>query len=158
VSSIETILHALFLPTPFKSLQALGANTPTEGVPAEEGVAQRRTVPGEVLKPGALYAECAVVPLRVPPAPPPPETDGAPVEERKEERGAEAADDGEMGGVALGSLVWDEFERELKEWEAEHATRVMESERRDREEQGRGREGSTPPTVDKELPTVDDGV
>ena len=30
-------------------------------------------------------------------------------------------DDGELGGVALGMQVWDDYERDLKAWEAAEA-------------------------------------
>jgi len=67
-----------------------------------------------VLKPGALYAECAVAPVHIPITLAPPaeeKTDGG-------GDGTRAPDDGEFGGVALGMEVWDDYERELKVWEA----------------------------------------
>jgi len=102
-STLQSALHALFLPTPFKYL------TSTSG---------KRT-PEEVLKPGALYAECAVVPLHIPVISIPPAEDkgqGKDSETRRD--GSRPPDDGELGGVALGTQVWDDYERELKAWEA----------------------------------------
>jgi hypothetical protein len=49
ISAVQSVLHVLFLPTPFKS-------TPRQGTDAPE----------EVLKAGSLYRECAVVNLRIP--------------------------------------------------------------------------------------------
>jgi len=117
-SALQSTLHALFLPTPFKSLTK-SPNDP------------EKRAPEEVLKPGSLYAECAVVPVRVrAPASPAP---AAAVQEKTEgdkdtsTAGAgEAAarpDDGELGGVALGMQVWDDYERELKLWESAEGTR-----------------------------------
>ncbi|KAJ7617299.1 hypothetical protein FB45DRAFT_933846 [Roridomyces roridus] len=116
VASIQTILHVLFLPTPFKVVQATTAK--------EKSGAE----PEELLKPGALYAECAVVRgLRV-------RVDESAEEES--EKGAakgkgkgkakegevemEIPDDGELGGERAGRLVWEEYERALKKWEAAH--------------------------------------
>ncbi|KAG1740821.1 uncharacterized protein EDB91DRAFT_1131628 [Suillus paluster] len=48
-SAVQSILHVLFLPTPFKSTARQGTDNPEE-----------------VLKAGALYRECAVVNLRIP--------------------------------------------------------------------------------------------
>jgi len=87
-SAVQSVLHVLFLPTPFKS-------TPRQGTDAPE----------EVLKAGALYRECAVVNLRIPS----PATADA--------GDAQIPDDGELGGVHLGQAVWEGFEAALKEWE-----------------------------------------
>jgi hypothetical protein len=138
---VQSVLHALFLPTPFKSLQPADSATPESAA----GVDARRprVEPGreeEVLKPGALYAECAVVQLAVPPLPPGPAdsaggaaksakpADGkagsaakgkAKAKDEEPEEGlGEMPDDGELGGVALGTAVWDAYERALKAWEA----------------------------------------
>ena len=109
-STLQSTLHALFLPTPFKYL-SFAPDDP------------QKRAPEEVLKPGALYAECAVAPIRVP-------TTLAPSTEEKAEDGGDgktpggdttAPDDGELGGVALGMEVWDDYERELKVWEAAEA-------------------------------------
>ncbi|KAH9965501.1 hypothetical protein BC827DRAFT_1185038, partial [Russula dissimulans] len=120
-SALQSTLHSLFLPTPFKSLKG-SPNDP------------KKRAPEEVLKPGALYAECAVVPVPVRVRPPADPTPAAAAQEKTEEGGKEDTntagagaappDDGELGGVALGMQVWDEYERELKVWEsAEGAVR-----------------------------------
>ena len=76
-----------------------------------------------MLKPGALYTECAVVTIRIPTTLAPPteeKTDGG-GGGRIPGGGSTAADDGELGGIALGMEVWDDYERELKVWEAAEA-------------------------------------
>ncbi len=52
-STLQSTLHALFLPTPFKYV-SFAPDDP------------QKRAPEEVLKPGALYAECAVAPIRIP--------------------------------------------------------------------------------------------
>ncbi|KAJ7504811.1 hypothetical protein B0H11DRAFT_1979462 [Mycena galericulata] len=114
-ASVQSVLHVLFLPTPAK----VKMTAPTKA--GEE--------PEEVLKPGALYAECAVV--RVPAI----TIAGAastPASERdKKGKAAEKAgegegegetleDDGELGGERAGRLVWEGYEGALKGWEAAH--------------------------------------
>lgn len=111
-SAMQTILHALFLPTPYKELASDAR-------------------PEEVLKPGALYSECAVVTLRVPPLP---------YSERerlglKSDGEKAVEDDGELGGQDVGRIVWEGFEEALKRWEASAP-----------KEDKSGR--STPPAVD----------
>jgi hypothetical protein len=110
-AALQCTLHALFLPTPFKYLAATSDDP------------QQRP-PEEVLKPGALYAECAVVPVRIP-------ASASPVEDKTSKGGKETkapdsdfarSDDGELGGVTLGMQVWDDYERELKAWEAAQPT------------------------------------
>lgn len=162
-SALESVLHALFLPTPFKLAQSDAVERENTN---EDGTAGQRRTPDEieVLKPGALYAECAVVPLRVPPAPAPPSTDGADNDKPKEKDGKEEEDDGELGGVGLGQAVWEEYEVLLKEWEKsakedeERAEKErLEREERDKEERERVERGtrraSTPPTVDPDAAT-----
>ena len=108
-STLQSTLHALFLPTPFKSL----ASTPGDA---------RKRAPEEVLKPGALYAECAVVPVHIPATSVPPVEDKDKTQENKDrEDPGTRPDDGELGGVALGMQTWDDYERELKAWEAAEA-------------------------------------
>ncbi|KAI9465245.1 hypothetical protein BJY52DRAFT_1245987 [Lactarius psammicola] len=109
-STLQSTLHALFLPTPFKYLTA-----------APDDV--RKRAPEEVLKPGALYAECAVVPVHIP-ASSIPRAGGRSEEDKEKKRGdgdgdSPQPDDGELGGVALGMQVWDDYEQELKVWDAE---------------------------------------
>ncbi len=55
-SAIQSILHALFVPTPFKRVVTAGEGT--KG-PLED------SLPEEVLKPGALYTNCSAVLLGV---------------------------------------------------------------------------------------------
>ncbi len=79
----------------------------------------RKRAPEEVLKPGALYAECAVVPIHIP-ASSIPRTGGKTEEDKGKERSdgdSSLPDDGELGGVALGMQIWDDYERELKVWD-----------------------------------------
>ncbi|KAG2347606.1 hypothetical protein BDR05DRAFT_958371 [Suillus weaverae] len=87
-SAMQSVLHVLFLPTPFKSNARQGTDAPEE-----------------VLKAGALYRECAVVTLRIP----------SPV--TADAADAQVPDDGELGGVHLGQAVWEGLEGALKEWE-----------------------------------------
>ena len=102
-STLQTILHALFLPTPFKSLQdgqALGSAT-------------------EILKPGSLYADCSVQTLKRLPIvrdesnASKPDAKG----KGKESKEDELPDDGELGGEVLGRQVWESFEQALIVWE-----------------------------------------
>jgi hypothetical protein len=111
-STLQSTLHALFLPTPFKFLTA-----------APDDV--RKRAPEEVLKPGALYAECAVVPVHIP-ASSIPRAGGSSEEDKDKEQersngDSSQPDDGELGGVALGMQVWDDYERELKVWDEAQA-------------------------------------
>lgn len=96
MATVQSILHVLFLPTPFKSSQA--STTPTENAPEE------------VLKAGALYRECAVVNVRIP------ALDGTPSGSEDQKDGS-MPDDRELGGVHLGQSIWESFEVALKEWE-----------------------------------------
>jgi hypothetical protein len=89
-SSIQSVLHALFLPTPFKVLSAESNDNSTTQT--------------ELLKPGALYANCATIKLDVP----------IPDHDLKE-------DDGEYGGEMAGRLVWEAYEAGLKLWEKDNA-------------------------------------
>jgi hypothetical protein len=78
----------------------------------------RKTLPEEVLKPGALYSECAAVQLQVTL----PQSIIKEHEHTAKEERADAseenrmADDGELGGELAGRLVWESFEKELKSW------------------------------------------
>jgi hypothetical protein len=114
-ATLQCTLHALFLPTPFKYLQT-----------TSDDPRPRKHTAEEVLKPGALYAECAVVPVQITPA-----LSMSPAEDQKAKRGKETQapdgdpprpDDGELGGVTLGMQVWDDYEQELKAWEAAQPT------------------------------------
>ena len=107
------MLHGLFVPTPLKS-EARNNNETDE-------------LTTEVLKPGALYADCSV--LRVTPRLQVPEK--TPSEDGQEKltkgKGKQAdkledkpgtlPDDGEVGGEPLGRQVWENFEAALRAWE-----------------------------------------
>ena len=110
-STLQSTLHALFLPTPFKLHNAAADDA-------------RKRAPEEVLKPGALYAECAVVPVHIPASSVPrvggSSEEGKNKEQKRSDGDPPQSDDGELGGVTLGMQVWDDYERELKVWEASH--------------------------------------
>ncbi|KIP09031.1 hypothetical protein PHLGIDRAFT_103486 [Phlebiopsis gigantea 11061_1 CR5-6] len=142
--AMQSVLHSLFLPTPFKrTLAQLSA--------AAHGSAESKNAPAEnespaplptgsfieVLKPGALYRECSVVMLPVLPLPPadPVDEKGKKVKEKEEGRTPSSQedlldieDDGEYGGEGVGRLVWEWFENHLKMWEAREKERNPERE------------------------------
>lgn len=76
-------------------------------------------MPEEVLKPGALYADCAVVQLRVPLPLPLSEKENLKNKDAGTGtgEGLEIEDDGEFGGEVMGRLVWEAYEEALKKWE-----------------------------------------
>ncbi|KAJ7143915.1 hypothetical protein C8R44DRAFT_759138 [Mycena epipterygia] len=135
-AAIQSVLHVLFLPTPFKVLsQAAGPNKTTNAKDKAGADAE----PEEVLKPGALYAECAVVRLQV--KLPQAEIDAdvksaedaekknaasGDAQKKKREEVLEVPDDGELGGELAGRLVWEWYEAALKVWEGAHPA-TMES-------------------------------
>jgi len=106
-AALQSVLHVLFLPTPFKRGTA---KPPT----STDSSIENDALPEEILKPGALYRECAVVRLHIP-SPPDPVKDLPGKGEEKEQEGL--PDDGELGGEVAGRLVWESFETALKEWE-----------------------------------------
>ncbi|KAJ6468604.1 hypothetical protein C8R47DRAFT_1187951 [Mycena vitilis] len=119
-ATLQSVLHVLFLPTPVKIAKSDTPKTKTLDVNAE---------PEEALKPGALYAECAVVKLGVPGpsassvvADPLPDSDKGKTKEgtteRKDTTEIEIPDDGELGGEAGGRAVWEAYEAGLRGWEA----------------------------------------
>lgn len=144
--AMQSVLHALFLPTPLKQALAHAyAATDPSSQPAEgsktkstDEAKTKEDLFTEVLKPGALYRECAVVTPFVPPLPPPPEgLSGKQAEEKKSatkpgEKKSQTGkdgktevgedliieDDGELGGESVGRVVWEWYERQLKTWEA----------------------------------------
>ena len=145
--AMQSVLHALFLPTPFKrTLAQLSASAHATADLLAESANQspdmgqvRLTADSftEVLKPGALYRECSVVTLPLPPLPDAPvddEPNDAPknTEKPKAKKGKaketsskpdtehllEIEDDGEYGGEGIGRVVWEWFENHLKMWEA----------------------------------------
>jgi len=83
-------------------------------------------MPEEVLVPGALYADCAVVVhLTVKVDKPDIETqvkdesveETSLNEEKMRREPIELPDDGEYGGELAGRLVWEAYEAGLKDWE-----------------------------------------
>ncbi|GLB37969.1 putative short chain dehydrogenase reductase family protein [Lyophyllum shimeji] len=119
MASVQTVLHALFLPTPFRILRTKAASdkpNSSKGGPIESSVTD---MPEEVLKPGALYAECAVVRVKVPPPSDPQASEKSQGNGKAKAREVlEIADDGEFGGEVMGRLVWEAYEDALKAWEA----------------------------------------
>ncbi|CAK5283224.1 unnamed protein product [Mycena citricolor] len=114
-AAAQSVLHVLFLPTPFKILSSMNE---TASATVEKT---------EVLKPGSLYAECAVVDLRIPPLP---ESLFAAADKKTEKskgddskKELEIEDDREMGGEKLGRLVWESYESALSRWEEEEKQR-----------------------------------
>ncbi|KAJ6592777.1 hypothetical protein B0H19DRAFT_920025 [Mycena capillaripes] len=111
-ATVQSVLHVLFLPTPVKISKT--TKSPTDPL----------ADPEEALKPGALYAECAVVRLVVPspPAPAALSADDVPDKgkgkEKEKETETELPDDGELGGERGGRAVWEAYEAGLREWEA----------------------------------------
>lgn len=141
-AAIQSILHSLFLPTPFKVLSQSISETTSETLsqkkeksddtpPKQSPSAPPRPISSsliteEILKPGALYAECAVVNLALS-IPSPSSTE---VEAEKEgsskgkgkdkglkEEVLQITDDGEYGGEVAGRMVWEAYEAALKVWE-----------------------------------------
>ncbi|KAL1749219.1 hypothetical protein HDZ31DRAFT_27869 [Schizophyllum fasciatum] len=134
-AAIQSVLHVLFVPTAFK---IVGGNVEQDTTDVDGKEKPRRTRQ-EVLKPGALYAECAVVPLDVTV---PDEWLEDKVAEKQDEKKKpskaadkgkspadkgqspateetlDLADDGEYGGERAGRAVWEAFEAALKVWEA----------------------------------------
>jgi NAD(P)-dependent dehydrogenase (short-subunit alcohol dehydrogenase family) len=126
-AAVQSVLHALFLPTPFKNV-VINSQTKSAALVSEE-----------VLKPGALYAECAVVRLQVPPQPEIAQASHADGDAKKakdeeketpshnssDQQGLEPRmDDGELGGEVAGQLVWESFEVALREWDPESAPKA----------------------------------
>ena len=137
-SSLQTVLHVLFLPSPLKRARAVldaavnpdstaSANDPEEkgrdGETAKNAKPQLvRIVNEEVLKPGALYRECAVVQQIVPGLPSGDvggqEKEGTKVKDENGPPEPGFPDDGELGGEEVGRVVWEWYEARLKQWEA----------------------------------------
>ncbi|EMD33013.1 hypothetical protein CERSUDRAFT_118434 [Gelatoporia subvermispora B] len=137
-AAMQTALHVLFLPTPFKSAFAKISASINPGSADNTSEQQSTVDPAvfaaeEVLKPGALYRECAVVTTRIPvpsslaPAANEAAQDNADKKGKGKKKEGEKAtagsetsppDDGELGGEALGRAVWEWYEMKLKVWEA----------------------------------------
>jgi hypothetical protein len=125
----QTVLHALFLPTPFKRALAhiATATDSSSGEPPASGVDRETNAFTEVVKPGALYRECSVVTLKVASLPEAPATIPNREDEMKRKpsaagKGKDSKDDGEYGGEGVGRVVWEWYETRLKAWEAKHNT------------------------------------
>ncbi|KAF9486459.1 hypothetical protein BDN70DRAFT_793802 [Pholiota conissans] len=139
IAAVQSVLHVLFLPTPFKipsqttiasSIKRADDNTSQAPIGLRAS-----SIAEEMLKPGALYANCAVVKLDVKIPTDVMEKD---LQERKEAtlnkskgKGKEnddkslqevldIKDDGEYGGELAGRLIWEEYEGALKIWEQEN--------------------------------------
>ncbi|KAJ7246487.1 hypothetical protein C8J57DRAFT_1724869 [Mycena rebaudengoi] len=130
-AAAQSVLHVLFLPTPFKVLG---------GAADAQGDSGRTKGGQELLKPGALYAECAVVRVAVPTEGwdaliPQGDNKGKGESKKGSKRGnkkrgggdkkkadekkvvGELEDDGELGGERAGRVVWEAYEGALKRWE-----------------------------------------
>ncbi|KAF5367028.1 hypothetical protein D9758_004014 [Tetrapyrgos nigripes] len=128
VSSIRTILHALFLPTPFKTVFSTSTSSSvpsSSSTPSDTSEAASPDFsPIEVLKPGALYAECAVLHLNIP-IPKDKQASSTSISEKKtpghgkekEEETMDLPDDREYGGEEVGRKVWEAYEGALKVWQ-----------------------------------------
>ncbi|KAI0753346.1 hypothetical protein C8Q80DRAFT_1067896, partial [Daedaleopsis nitida] len=136
-AALQTLLHVLFLPTPLKRAQAkvdaaadeeLRKAETTQTGPEEDASPAETAVPRrvgnvEVLKPGALYRECAVVHLDVPRPAQSVEEANKPSSKGKGKEESVMEDDGELGGEAVGRAVWEWYEARLKDWEAKDKER-----------------------------------
>ncbi|CAL1711716.1 unnamed protein product [Somion occarium] len=144
IAALQSVLHALFLPTPFKRAlaQVSAATDPSSSSESNKQGDIDDRLPEEVLKPGALYRECSVVTLGVPPLPSKfIEAMEDAERKRKEKAGKKGKmeedafpleDDGEFGGEMVGRTVWEWYEMKLKEWEArEKANKAVEKESKD---------------------------
>ena len=133
----QTVLHALFLPTPFKRALAQVNAAVESTASTKPDTAPENHSFEEVIKPGALYRECAVVNVRLPPLPAPPKEQedakekakGKKGKEKEKEDFVELEDDGELGGELLGRMVWEWYESRLKEWEAKEKAALDEEKR-----------------------------
>ncbi|KJA28517.1 hypothetical protein HYPSUDRAFT_129424 [Hypholoma sublateritium FD-334 SS-4] len=177
-SGMQTILHALFLPTPFKILQQTTVTSTKPKDKHPESAIDFSTLPmsGEMLLPGALYAECAAVKLNIKITPEMKEDDKKYREEAALKRKKDAAkadkgkgkateesslgeevldipDDGEYGGELAGRLAWEGYEGALKVWEERNPGPVEEVTETLQPPVAPGPQ-STPPTVEKENPDV----
>lgn len=122
-AAMQTVLHALFLPTPFKVASGLASTSSTAAYKVERPTSD---TPEEILKPGALYAECAVVKLKVPclNSSLPDMTEKKDTASRNVEvKGGTKSEvlsipeDYEFGGEATGRSIWEAYEAALKAWE-----------------------------------------
>ena len=179
-SAVQSVLHALFLPTAFKTVPSDATDedrgdksTPGEGgkgIPGKGEKGKENEKAGakraegnklrfrEVLKPGALYGECAVVSLDVPSPPAASTSTSQPATSTTKEKGKakgakegqgggaqeeetiEMEDDGEYGGEEVGRRVWEAYEGALKVWEGKTGGKSDGGER-DGKAKGNGKKG-----------------
>jgi len=103
-SALQTILHVLFVPTRAKLRSSeLSLSDPKR---AQDPASLEEEI--RCLVPGGLYANCGVVRVKLPAAPPSKE-----VEKKAEKRGEKEEDPSDV----LGREVWEMMEREIKEWD-----------------------------------------
>lgn len=72
-------------------------------------------LPEEVLRPGALYRDCAVIRINV-------QKPEVPLDEGQAEK--KITDDGEYGGEVMGRLVWENYETSLKYREKDEGSKT----------------------------------
>ncbi|KZT03881.1 uncharacterized protein LAESUDRAFT_738043 [Laetiporus sulphureus 93-53] len=157
-NAIQSVLHALFLPTPMKRVFAQ-VNAAVNSAPLrdKQEATENRTFYEEVLKPGALYRECAVVQVALPPLPKRPSPPAGEKADKGKAKGkakemagvTETAshtgftDDGEFGGETMGRAVWEWYEDRLKKWEAQAKERAGQREQSGKEGQLAGESSKT---------------
>ncbi|THV02818.1 hypothetical protein K435DRAFT_652408 [Dendrothele bispora CBS 962.96] len=147
-SAIQSILHALFLPTPFKIVASdtpapstSSTSSPSSTQTPSKSSSPNHAVPSiEILKPGALYAECAVVDVKISPAIKkemsrlkPNSSSFGPEKGKTKQKEAEETmdlpDDGEYGGEEVGRKVWEAYEGALKIWQSKEKAKAEEVEK-----------------------------
>ena len=123
--AIQSVLHALFLPRPFK--------VPVQPTQVPDAM------PEEVLTQGALDRECALVALQVsvPEKLALSDAKASSLPKGAGEEVLEIPGDGEYGGEVAGRLVWEAYEEALKVWEKENPA-SEEDVKRGREKAGTG--------------------
>jgi len=136
---MQTVLHVLFLPTPFKVLsQTIGLSAKKESQTPID--ASDLKLPEEVLRPGSLYAECAMVQLKITLPQDAIDADKRTGQQKKEDKKGKGkaplteevldiVDDGEYGGELAGRLVWESYEQALKIWEKDTTPTERDKER-----------------------------
>ncbi|KAF5356462.1 hypothetical protein D9757_012467 [Collybiopsis confluens] len=115
VAAVQSVLHALFLPTPFKLLSQKTENPTKRKDQAQDSVIDT-TTPTEVLKP----VEGSVSSPAVPDDTATKKSSGKKREKPsagEEIESIDLPDDGELGGELAGRQVWEAFESTLKAWE-----------------------------------------